>query len=341
IYANAGYNMTLSSAYDFEEDDGGSMEMDSSSAIEIVADLSYSGSIWLAYYANDEGQGYYAIERQSYGFSGSLDMLMTSDAAMDNDEYSYEYSTVVEAAGTFRMDMDVSHEPGMPFLPASDEDISVEKLSTTSYDGTGTIHVDASIEMSSSGDLIDDYMEDYSEDMPIDFDGAISGEYDTFYSLEYDAETGMASAPPAISDPFSYMQPLITLGYDDEYYDDSQPLTGEYWTACAAYDAEDGFYTGYALPLGYLGGGFGMDVGDESAPYADIDGDGSGMVLGQVSADDARRFIADPTEFIDGIDESHLPGWVAYAMVGLVAAYCAGVAAVLASKKGRNGESPK
>jgi hypothetical protein len=83
--------------------------------------------------------------------------------------------------------------------------------------------------------------------------------------------------------------------YDDGYYDDASSVTGDYWTAMATFDESTGFYSGFELPLGVLGGALGMTSGyGDGVETAALPG-GFGFTLGKVASEDARRFIDDPT----------------------------------------------
>jgi hypothetical protein len=218
----------------------------------------------------------------------------------------------------------------MPFLPEAGDDISVEKRVTTTYDGEGFAHIDTNFDMSGMG-------EDMDEDSPYDFDGAMNGSYQTFYSLSYDSGTGEASAPPAITDPLIYLQAIASAGYAGEYNSEPMPLTGDYWTAGADFDGETGFYTGFELPLGPLGTALDMQEGGESGPLSGLDLGGAGMTMGRVGQGEARSFIDDPAGFIDSRSSPSIPAWIIYVGIGAALGSAAtGVAVVLSRRKGES-----
>jgi len=301
LYCDMTYNMTIQTPmYDLED-----VSVDVPSTLyenlSGIADIIYNGSIWLGYYENGERGAYYGIERQTIWLSGSLDFLINVAYAdfFPGMESSY-YEMEMRTWGNISLELEMENSPGIPFLPAKDNDLSVDKKASTDYNG----HIGVDIKMSYNSTEIDNYSlgsDEMNETINEDFNGSYAG----YYLLAYDSGTKAADCVPAFTDPLSLLDFAMSQSYgytDGVAVDEQYPYWIDYWTSKATYDPEGGFYSAFELPLSPFSDiAIQLEAIDsESSLLNSIGGMGLdlNMAIGDVSQDEAQEFFADPAGFM-------------------------------------------
>lgn len=272
-----------------------------------IVDVSYTGSVWLGYYENADGNAYYGVEKESVSLTGSLDIFMemadsTTYAGMEDISYRSE----TRMRGDIALELLTQNTPGIPYLPAQDEILNVDKKASTRYEGSIDVNMWTCSEYSGMDEYPSMEPEDMNETMDSDFDESYIG----YYMLEYDPDTQVAEMVPLITDPFMFLMLGITqsYGYDDnETVEILYPYWLDYGTSKATYDSETGFYTSFELPLSPLSNSaMSLDEsGSESSAIGTFGMLGliTNLALGDVSQNDAKAFFEDPAGFISAKED--------------------------------------
>ncbi|MFH0815980.1 MAG: pre-peptidase C-terminal domain-containing protein [Methanobacteriota archaeon] len=269
--------------------DGATMDGTISGNADVTADLLYEGSLWLGYYENSGGKAYWAGEKMTLNIAASLDLSANLDANIKAEGVTITGS--VDASATADMDLQLTLEsaPGIPFMPAKDEDISVERTCTVGYDGN--VKFDMVVDMSATGYFDQMMGEDITLPDPVHVDEAASGEFTNTFALNYVASTNQATAPP-----------LLNGGWGFVTYVDEVDLSGIGGTRAtgfettATYDPAKGMYTTYEPYFGPVG-----DMTDTEIPFVGSLPDTStmDMTLEPVDKADAESFNDDPSAFLE------------------------------------------
>lgn len=304
LYADITVNMTSvsgSESYIGDEQTGEStttMYMNASG----IADVDYTGSVWLGYYEAQDGTGYWGVEKEVVDLAGSLDAYtgMYDHTSMDGmDDFSYAYENWIY--GTLDLDLAMENEPGIPFLPADGSALSVDKRSSTTYEGGMDVEIRYEFDYSGTDEYPID-PEDTNETLESDFNGSYAG----YYGLGFDPATGIADMTPLMTDPFSFL--MLALNYAYGYSGAEAPPVYPYWldygSSQAAFDPDAGFFTSFELPLNPLSG-TAMSIGGEGAGDTTVESLGilgalSGLAMDDVSDSDAEAFFEDPAAYIEG-----------------------------------------
>ncbi len=298
LYCDMSLNMTFpSTMYYWESDDSFEEYMNFS----VIADISYEGSIWLGFYENGQGDAYYGIEKQTISLNASFDIyseMTFSDFCSGTDCGYYRF----ESRSINKVDLDLTKEntPGIPFLPAEDRSVEVDKKVSTTVTGHSYTHTRTSFNSSDA-----DFLDFYTDDMDHTYDNDFNDSYTWYYILEYDSETKIAETTPALTDPFSYlfMGMYQSYGYvDGVAIEDSHNEWLDQPPSKATYHPDSGFYSAFELPLtpfgssgvpmdASVGGGFMLS----SLAMTDIS---PGLSIGGTSQDEANLFFDDPEEYM-------------------------------------------
>jgi hypothetical protein len=270
-----------------ESDMSGTMKGDAS----VTVKLTYSGSLWLGYYENAARKAYWAGEKMTLNIVGSLDASVHADL-----DVTYNLATVsgtLDVGATADLDVGITlvATPGIPFLPAKDEDISVEKTCTVTY--TGDVKFDMEATIDATGQLKDEMLgSNFTAPDPVHIDKAASGEFTDSYSLSYSADTHKATAPPLFNGGWAFITNVDEI--------DLSGIGGTRATGfetTATYDPSKGMYTTYDpyfgpadSMLGGLGGSLPVDIPTDTSS---ID-----MTLEPVDKTDAESFNDNPSAFL-------------------------------------------
>jgi hypothetical protein len=283
--ASASFDVSMS-----EADTGGYASGSASGSGSATVDVDYGGSFWLGYYENPSGKGYYGVEKQTLVVDASgtanVDVDMDMTATYDSQTQTMSGSMSVDVSLDGSLDLTMTHEPGIPFLPAKDEDVSVERSVSTHVTGHATL--DGYAKMSATGALASDID-------PMDETANVDQSVDTTttatYSLSYTASNNEARTTAMVFDGY-----LAMMDYTD--LDDSLPGGTRQFddTTTATYDPNKGMYTSYKpaamSAVGDLSGIVPVDIPDTGSA-TDFD-------MTEVSADDAASFQDDPSGFLAG-----------------------------------------
>ncbi|MEW5937314.1 MAG: hypothetical protein AB1665_05810 [Candidatus Thermoplasmatota archaeon] len=286
-----------------------------------IIDIEYSGSVWLAYYENADGQGYFAVEQQRLLLSGevALEMWMndtTEWMGRGMEDYNSWSKMRISGGGGFGVNLSLSYHPGIPFLPAGDADISVDKLVNVNYSGSGWAEIPFNLTHEATYPL---YFEDicnetteYSEttDYSITCDEEVNGSFDSYFILEYNAQTNHALTTPLIVEGYLLTVLGITPRCAGTPYapGDYEPYI-EQWSSEAVYDPDSAFYTSYRLSLADLG----------VLALLGISRDVVTLDLDYVPKDEVERFMENPSEFLaspgHGKESNYGMAWL-YLLIG-------------------------
>jgi len=271
--------------------DGTTVDGTVSGKADVTGDLLYEGSLWLGYYENTGGKAYWAGEKMTLNIVASLDLSANMDANIKAEGVTVKGS--MDASANVDMDIQLTFEstPGIPFMPAKDESISVERTCVVTY--TGDVKFDMVMDMTATGYFDTMMGEDITIPDPVHFDNSASGRFENTFSLDYNADTNKAAAPPLFNGGWAMIENVNEI--------DLSGIGGTRSTSfetTATYDASKGMYTTYDP---YFGPADEMLGGTEIPFVGDIPTDTSSMdmTLEPVDKADAESFNDNPSAFLE------------------------------------------
>jgi hypothetical protein len=264
---------------------------------------------------------------------GSLDASLELDADLSAEgvpvvnTVSIEGSIDASATADLDISLTFSATPGIPFMPATDDSLSVEKTCSIGYDGTAKFDMD--LDMSTTGNFNDIMMDEFEAPEPVHYDDSASGAFDATFVLEYDSGTNKATAPALLNGGWAMMMDVDELELSGIGGTRSVDLG-----TTATYDPEKGIYTTYEPYFGPAD-----DVlGGTSLPFVgSVDTSSVDMTLEPVSKEDAESFNEEPGAFLEDEGVSMPSGgsfpWVIVLAVVAIVAVVVVVLVLLMMKK--------